>query len=120
MNDGSSDETFRLLTGGGREGPSDQSIGLQPQFRPSGGDHRRARFRLGRSGSGDGCEPSDPPELLPQMLATWSPEKRVVVYCSSESCGSSREVARRLREEARLKDVFVLEGGWEAWVNQKR
>jgi len=68
VNDGSSDETFRLLTGGGREGPSDQSIGLQPQFRPSGGDHRRARFRLGRSGSGDECEPSDPPELLPQML----------------------------------------------------
>jgi len=54
-------------------------------------------------------------ELLPQMLATWSPEKRVIVYCSSESCGASREVARRLREEAQLKNVFVLEGGWEAW-----
>jgi rhodanese-related sulfurtransferase len=54
-------------------------------------------------------------ELLPQMLATWSPEKRVVVYCSSQSCGSSREVARRLRKEAQMKNVFVLEGGWEAW-----
>ncbi|MEY2490263.1 MAG: hypothetical protein QOC70_2205 [Verrucomicrobiota bacterium] len=54
-------------------------------------------------------------ELLPQMLATWSSEKRVVIYCSSESCGSSREVARRLRKEAQLKNVFVLEGGWEAW-----
>ena len=59
-------------------------------------------------------------ELLPQMLATWSPEKRVVVYCSSESCGASREVARRLREEARLKNVFVLEGGWEAWLGEKK
>jgi len=59
-------------------------------------------------------------ELLPQMLAMWSPEKRVVVYCSSESCGSSREVARRLREEARLKNVFVLEGGWEAWLAEKK
>lgn len=57
-------------------------------------------------------------ELLPQMLATWSPEKRVVVYCSSESCGASREVARRLREEARLQNVFVLEGGWEAWLGE--
>jgi rhodanese-related sulfurtransferase len=46
---------------------------------------------------------------------TWSPEKRIVVYCSSESCGSSREVARRLRNEAQLKNVSVLEGGWEAW-----
>jgi len=54
-------------------------------------------------------------ELLPAMLAAWSPEKRVVVYCASESCGSSREVARRLRNDAQLKNVFVLEGGWEAW-----
>lgn len=54
-------------------------------------------------------------ELLPQMLAVWSPEKRVVIYCSTESCGSSREIARRLRKEAGLTNVFVLEGGWEAW-----
>jgi len=54
------------------------------------------------------------------MLAAWSPQKRVVVYCASESCGSSREVARRLRNDAQLKNVFVLEGGWEAWKgNQK-
>lgn len=59
-------------------------------------------------------------ELLPQMLAIWSPEKRVVVYCSSQSCGASREVARRLREEAGLKNVFVLEGGWEAWLEGKK
>jgi rhodanese-related sulfurtransferase len=54
-------------------------------------------------------------ELLPQVLAVWAPEKRVVVYCSSESCGSSREIARRLRKEAGLTNVFILEGGWEAW-----
>ena len=54
-------------------------------------------------------------ELLPQVLAIWAPEKRVVVYCSSESCGSSREIAHRLRKEAGLTNVFVLEGGWEAW-----
>ncbi len=59
-------------------------------------------------------------ELLPQMLATWSPEKRVVVYCSREGCGSSREVARRLRKEAQMKKVFVLEGGWEAWREKNR
>jgi rhodanese-related sulfurtransferase len=59
-------------------------------------------------------------ELLPQMLAAWSPEKRVVVYCSSQSCGASREVARRLREEAGLKNVFVLGGGWEAWLEGKK
>lgn len=55
-------------------------------------------------------------ELLPQMLQVWSPEKKVVVYCSTQACGASREVARRLRKEAGLTNVFVLEGGWEAWV----
>ena len=59
-------------------------------------------------------------ELLPQFLAVWSPGKKVVVYCSSLSCNASREVARRLRKEAQLSDVFVLEGGWEAWVKKNR
>jgi rhodanese-related sulfurtransferase len=58
-------------------------------------------------------------ELLPQFLATWSPEKRVVVYCSSQSCNASREVARRLKDEAQLKNVFVLQGGWEEWLKKK-
>jgi rhodanese-related sulfurtransferase len=59
-------------------------------------------------------------ELLPQFLAVWSPGKKVVVYCSSLSCNASREVARRLRKEAQLSDVFVLEGGWEAWLKKNR
>ena len=59
-------------------------------------------------------------ELLPQFLAAWSPGKKVVVYCSAESCDLAREVAERLRKEAQLSDVFVLEGGWEAWVKNNR
>jgi len=59
-------------------------------------------------------------ELLSQFLEAWSPEKRVVVYCSSEGCNASREVARRLRAEAQLKNVFVLQGGWEEWLRTNR
>jgi rhodanese-related sulfurtransferase len=59
-------------------------------------------------------------DLLPQFLAVWSPGKKTVVYCSSLSCNASREVARRLRKEAQLSDVFVLEGGWEAWLKKSR
>jgi rhodanese-related sulfurtransferase len=59
-------------------------------------------------------------ESLPQFLGVWSPGKKVVVYCSSVSCNASREVARRLRKEAQLSDVFVLEGGWEAWLKKNR
>ena len=58
-------------------------------------------------------------ELLPQFLAVWSPGKKIVVYCSSLSCNASREVARRLRKEAQIPDVFVLEGGWEGWLKSK-
>ena len=53
--------------------------------------------------------------LLPQVLNQWTPNRRLVVYCSKQSCGASREVARRLRDEAGLNNVFVLSGGWEAW-----
>jgi len=59
-------------------------------------------------------------ELLPQFLTEWAPGKKIVVYCSSVSCNASREVARRLRKEAQLPDVYVLEGGWEAWLKKNR
>lgn len=58
-------------------------------------------------------------ELLPQFLEKWSPEKKVVVYCSTQSCNLAKEVARRLRNEAQLKNVFVLQGGWEEWLKKK-
>ena len=65
-------------------------------------------------------------ELLPQFLPKWSPEKKVVVYCSAQSCNAAREVAKRLRDEAQLHDsegkncVFVLNGGWEEWLKKNR
>ena len=59
-------------------------------------------------------------ELLRQMLAAYSPEKRVVVYCSSQSCNLAVEVAKRLRQEAQLKNVFVLQGGWEEWLKARK
>jgi rhodanese-related sulfurtransferase len=59
-------------------------------------------------------------ELLPQFLAAWSPDKRVIIYCSSQSCAASHEVARRLREEAQLSNVYVLHGGWEAYADAQK
>jgi rhodanese-related sulfurtransferase len=58
-------------------------------------------------------------ELLPPFLGQWSPDKRVVVYCSAQSCNAAAEVARRLRGEAGLNNVFVLQGGWEEWVKRR-
>ena len=59
-------------------------------------------------------------ELLPHFLAAWSPGKKIVVYCSAESCDLAREAAERLRKEAQIPEVFVLEGGWEAWLKKNR
>lgn len=54
-------------------------------------------------------------ELLPAVLDHWDTTRKIVVYCSSLSCAASHDVARRLREEAAIPNVFVLQGGWEAW-----
>jgi rhodanese-related sulfurtransferase len=58
-------------------------------------------------------------DLAAPFLAMWTPDKKVVVYCSAQSCNAAREVAKRLRDEAQLKNVFVLQGGWEAWLKKK-
>jgi len=61
-------------------------------------------------------------ELLPQFLQEqWSPEKKIVVYCSSESCNLAGDVARRLRDEAKLPNqIRVLKGGWEGWLKTRK
>jgi rhodanese-related sulfurtransferase len=59
-------------------------------------------------------------ELLPRVLDVWSRDKFIVVYCSSLKCHASQEVAKRLREEARLPRVYVVKGGWEAWLAAKK
>jgi rhodanese-related sulfurtransferase len=58
--------------------------------------------------------------LLPAVLAAWSPERKVVVYCSRLTCNLSHEVAERLRHEVALKNVYVLKGGWEEWEKSAR
>ena len=60
-------------------------------------------------------------ELIPQFLEKqWSPEKKIVVYCSAASCNLAEDVARRLRDEAKLpNEIRILKGGWEAWLEKK-
>jgi rhodanese-related sulfurtransferase len=56
--------------------------------------------------------------LFPSFLDQWSPERKVVVYCSSSSCEMSHEVAARL-ERSGFSSVYVLKGGWEEWKAAK-
>ncbi len=39
---------------------------------------------------------------------------RVIVYCSDENCGVSRQVAERIRKMDLGAEVSVLRGGWRA------
>ena len=56
-------------------------------------------------------------DLLPGVLDQWQ-DRKIVVYCSSLSCQVSHDVARRLRDEEQMPNVFVLQGGWESWQSQ--
>jgi rhodanese-related sulfurtransferase len=42
-------------------------------------------------------------------------EKPVVIYCGTEDCEMSAELAIRLRDEAGLNEIRILEGGILAW-----
>jgi len=44
---------------------------------------------------------------------------RVVVYCNNEDCGTSRQVAERIKSLQLGNEVFVLYGGWRALTAAK-
>ena len=53
---------------------------------------------------------------IPGLMNLWLSDARpVVVYCSSAQCGSSKQIADRLRAELPEMEVYTLKGGWEAW-----
>ncbi len=54
------------------------------------------------------------------FLDHWIPGRKVVVYCGSQGCRASHQVAERLRNETREEEIYVLHGGWATWRNQRR
>jgi len=50
-----------------------------------------------------------------RLLMEWNLVAPIVVYCSSQACQRSLEVAERLRRDLAFDQVYVLEGGWETW-----
>jgi len=55
-------------------------------------------------------------DRLPIVFAAWKPGTRIVVYCDSAACGGSQDVARRLRRELGIDEIYVLKGGWQTWL----
>jgi rhodanese-related sulfurtransferase len=52
------------------------------------------------------------------LLEVWNPEHAVVVYCGSRQCGASEELAKRLRDDFQMDQVYVLKGGWQSWLDE--
>ncbi len=57
---------------------------------------------------------------LAPVLAAWSTGQLVVVYCSSDACDASRDLAAQLRPELAGASVRFLLGGWDAWRGRGR
>lgn len=53
-------------------------------------------------------------QLLPEFFDRWEPERVIVVY--AEGAGDRAiTIAHRLREEAKIANVYTLKGGIEKW-----
>jgi rhodanese-related sulfurtransferase len=54
-------------------------------------------------------------DRLGDFMAKWRPGVRIVIYCDGAQCHASEGVAKRLKQELQIEEIFVLTGGWEAW-----
>lgn len=53
---------------------------------------------------------------LVALMDAWLNQPRpIIIYCGSESCGTSKRVADRLREALPEAEIYSLKGGWDAW-----
>lgn len=58
--------------------------------------------------------------LLPELFDDLSRnEWPIVVYCDSQQCDLSHQVAERL-DALGLQEIYVLKGGWPAWKSARR
>ena len=50
------------------------------------------------------------------LMETWLERPRpIVIYCGSETCGTSKRIAKRLRESMTDAEIYSLKGAWTAW-----
>jgi rhodanese-related sulfurtransferase len=50
---------------------------------------------------------------LVELIGAWLESPRpIVVYCASESCGTSKRIAERLRSNLPDAEIYSLHGGW--------
>ncbi|MCS6278394.1 MAG: rhodanese-like domain-containing protein [Opitutus sp.] len=52
---------------------------------------------------------------LLDFLERWSPERVVVIYCDSRSCGLSKQIAIKLLTDLPEAKIRILSNGFKAW-----
>ncbi len=57
---------------------------------------------------------------LTVVLDAWQPGMKTIVYCGASTCEASAAVARRLRDDFDLAEVYFLHGGWSAWQHAQQ
>jgi rhodanese-related sulfurtransferase len=75
----------------------------------------RAKFDAGHAPDAVLLNEDEWNALIPAFLDKWDPDRPVVVYCDGGACDASHAVAKRLREDLQLENIWVLKGGWDAW-----
>jgi rhodanese-related sulfurtransferase len=61
--------------------------------------------------------PNDPDAALMLIAENWLKNpKPIVLYCTSEACTSSKELANWLRNQLPDAEIYSLKGGWSAWL----
>ena len=51
-----------------------------------------------------------------ELMNTWLIKPRpIVIYCESESCDTSKRIAKRLRQSLPSAEIYSLKGGRGAW-----
>ncbi len=58
-------------------------------------------------------------QLMESFHLIANQDQPLVVYCGSHSCKASTKIADELREK-RFGEVYVLKGGWDAWLGAQR
>jgi 3-mercaptopyruvate sulfurtransferase SseA len=53
---------------------------------------------------------------LPDLIRAWQPGARVVVYGADEKDARSQAIARWLKHDLGVDGIYVLEGGWDVWL----
>lgn len=59
-------------------------------------------------------------EQFEQFIQTWDGVSTLVVYCDSRTCAASKGVAERLKNDLGLEEIYILKGGWQTWLDQRK